>query len=458
MIYLHLESFQQFLLDYKLNLDGTEHEVTPFLNSLYHSQSTLAFSNIFNQVKAGKTSDAETMLETGLFGLDQGSFMVNYGGTNTQQAAPFILSKNGYQSSAVFHGNIGTFWNRNTTYKQWGYQYFFDASYFTKQDSSNSFQYGLNDKIMMKDSIQYLEHLQQPFYAKYITVSNHYPYASNLTGDELGFPLAKTKDETINGYFQTANYLDSAIRAFFDYLKESGLYEKSIIVIYGDHYGISNSRNPDLAPLIDKTSENWSNYDNAMLQRVPFMVVMPSYEKGQIINTYGGQIDILPTLEHLLGIESNSFLQVGQDLLSPDHQEIVAFRTANSFVTPKYTSYDGRTYYTESSLEISNLDEQAQTELEIVRQAASQQLKISDQIQTGDLIRFYQADHLGKVDTESISYLNSLPILQKIEQEKGNQSTSLFSQQKGKTSTDLFKAPSYQELHPESAETESKSQ
>ena len=139
VIYLHLESFQQFLLDYKLNIDGTEHEVTPFLNSLYHSQSTLAFSNIFNQVKAGKTSDAETMLETGLFGLNQGSFMVNYGGTNTQQAAPFILSKNGYQSSAVFHGNIGTFWNRNTTYKQWGYQYFFDASYFTKQDSSNSF-------------------------------------------------------------------------------------------------------------------------------------------------------------------------------------------------------------------------------------------------------------------------------------------------------------------------------
>lgn len=140
--------------------------------------------------------------------------------------APFILSKNGYQSSAVFHGNIGTFWNRNTTYKQWGYQYFFDASYFTKQDSSNSFQYGLNDKIMMKDSIQYLEHLQQPFYAKYITVSNHYPYASNLTGDELGFPLAKTKDETINGYFQTANYLDSAIKAFFDYLKED---RKSVV-------------------------------------------------------------------------------------------------------------------------------------------------------------------------------------------------------------------------------------
>ena len=98
-------------------------------------------------------------------------------------------------------------------------------------------------------------------------------------------------------------------------------------------------------------------------------------KKGKSSIPYGGQIDILPTLEHLLGIKSNSFLQVGQDLLSPDHQETVAFRTANSFVTPKYTSYDGRTYYTESGLEISNLDEQAQTELEIVRQAASQQLE-----------------------------------------------------------------------------------
>ena len=357
VIYIHLESFQQFLIDYKLKVDDKEYEVTPFLNSLYHSKETFAFSNVFNQVKAGKTSDAETMIETGLFGLNQGSFMVNYGGTNTQQAAPFILSKNGYNSSAVFHGNAGSFWNRNTAYKQWGYNYFFDASYFTKQNSSNSFQYGLNDKYMLKDSIKYLERLQQPFYTKFITVSNHYPYTTSLSGDDLGFPLAKTQDETINGYFATANYLDSSIKAFFDYLKESGLYKNSIIVLYGDHYGISNSRNPALAPLLGKNSETWSSYDNAMLQRVPYMVVIPGMDKGGIIDTYGGEIDMLPTLEHLLGIESNKFLQVGQDMLSPDHDQIVAFRSANYFVTPEYTSYSGRTYYTKTGEEITNPDE-----------------------------------------------------------------------------------------------------
>ena len=449
VIYIHLESFQQFLIDYKLKVDDKEYEVTPFLNSLYHSKETFAFSNVFNQVKAGKTSDAETMIETGLFGLNQGSFMVNYGGTNTQQAAPFILSKNGYNSSAVFHGNAGSFWNRNTAYKQWGYNYFFDASYFTKQNSSNSFQYGLNDKYMLKDSIKYLERLQQPFYTKFITVSNHYPYTTSLSGDDLGFPLAKTQDETINGYFATANYLDSSIKAFFDYLKESGLYKNSIIVLYGDHYGISNSRNPALAPLLGKNSETWSSYDNAMLQRVPYMVVIPGMDKGGIIDTYGGEIDMLPTLEHLLGIESNKFLQVGQDMLSPEHDQIVAFRSANYFVTPEYTSYSGRTYYTKTGEEITNPDEKTKEELDKIREAANLQLKISDSIQTGDLLRFIKGNDLGKVNPDDYSYTNSFKALKKIEKEKGDKSTSLYNQRGNQSTVDLFKAPTYKELHPE---------
>ena len=455
VIYIHLESFQQFLIDYKLKVDDKEYEVTPFINSLYHSKETFAFSNVFNQVKAGKTSDAETMIETGLFGLNQGSFMVNYGGTNTQQAAPFILSKNGYNSSAVFHGNAGSFWNRNTAYKQWGYNYFFDASYFTKQDSSNSFQYGLNDKYMFKDSIKYLERLQQPFYTKFITVSNHYPYTTSLSGDDLGFPLAKTQDETINGYFATANYLDSSIKAFFDYLKESGLYKNSIIVLYGDHYGISNSRNPALAPLLGKNSETWSSYDNAMLQRVPYMVVIPGMDKGGIIDTYGGEIDMLPTLLHLLGIESNKFLQVGQDMLSPDHDQIVAFRSANYFVTPEYTSYSGRTYYTKTGEEITNPDEKTKEQLDKIREAANLQLKISDSIQTGDLLRFFKGNDLGKVNPDDYSYTNSFKALKKIEKEKGDKSTSLYNLRGNESTVDLFKAPSYKELHPEETSSSS---
>lgn len=456
VIYLHLESLQQFVIDYKLNVDGVEYEVTPFLNSLYHSQSTLAFSNFFNQVKAGKTSDAETMIETSLFGLNQGSFMVQYGGSNTQQAAPYILSQNGGYTSAVFHGNSASFWNRNNTYKQWGYNYFFDQSYFSEATEENSFQYGLNDKIMFADSIQYLEHLQQPFYAKFITVSNHYPYTSSLIGDEIGFPLADTPDETINGYFATANYLDASIKAFFDYLKATGLYENSIIVLYGDHYGISNSRNPDLAPLIGKDSQTWSDFDNAMMQRVPYMIVVPGMTNGGIIDTFGGEIDALPTLEHLLGIEANNYLQVGQDMLSSEHSQVVALRTAGNFITPKYTSYGGKIYYTETGVEITNPDEVTQKEIDDIKASAAAQLSASDAIQTGDLIRFYD-NGLTALDASQYNYIDSLATELALEKELGAKSTSLYSKNNNQSTVDLFKAPSYLELHSSSSSSDASS-
>lgn len=447
VIVIHLESFQQFLIDYHLQVDGKSYEVTPFLNSLYHSNSTLAFSNFFNQVKAGKTSDAETLMETSLFGLSSGSYLVNYGGTNTAYAAPSILGQTDDYTSAVFHGNVGTFWNRNNAYKQWGYNYFFDSSYFTKQNSENSFQYGLNDKYMFADSIKYLEHMQQPFYTKFITVSNHYPYTS-LAGnsDEEGFPLAKTNDETINGYFATANYLDSAVKAFFDYLKESGLYDNSIIVLYGDHYGISNSRNTDLAPLLGKDSETWTGYDNAMLQRVPYMIHIPGFTEGHISNTFGGEVDNLPTLLHLLGIDTSNYVQLGQDLLSSDNKQIVAFRTSGDYVTPTYTSYSGHLYYTDSGQEITNPDENTQAATKAIRDAVAKQLSVSDEVQTGDLLRF-DKNGLKEVDSSSISYTHSLKTLKSIEKKRGDESTSLYSENGDKSTVDLFKAPSYMQLH-----------
>lgn len=456
VIMLHLESFQQFLIDYKLDVDGQSYEVTPFLNSLYHSKSTISFANFFNQVKAGKTSDAETLMETSLFGLSSGSYMVNYGADNTAYAAPSILAQTGGYTSAVFHGNVGSFWNRNNAYKQWGYNYFFDSSYFQEQTDKNSFQYGLNDKYMFADSIKYLEHMQQPFYTKFITVSNHYPYTSlNGESDEEGFPLAKTDDETINGYFATANYLDASVEAFFNYLKASGLYDNTIVVLYGDHYGISNSRNPSLAPLLGKDSETWTEYDNAMLQRVPFMIHIPGYTDGFISDTYGGEVDALPTLLHLLGVDTSHFVELGQDLLSPENNQIVALRTSGYYITPTYTSYGGHLYYTTTGEEITNPDENTVEATKKIRDAAAEQLAISDEIQTGDLLRFDKDTGLKTVDASSISYTHSLKDLKAIEKKLGDDSTSLYSQNGNKSTADLFKAPSYMQLHESSTSTTS---
>ena len=96
---IHLESFQQFMIDYKSN--GVE--VTPTLNEFYHDSNTVSFDNFFHQVGQGKTSDAEMMLENSLYGLSEGSAMVSNGTENTFQAAPAILNQKGY-TTAAFHG------------------------------------------------------------------------------------------------------------------------------------------------------------------------------------------------------------------------------------------------------------------------------------------------------------------------------------------------------------------
>lgn len=322
----------------------------------------------------------------------------------------------------------------------------------SKSTKDNSFQYGLNDKIMFADSIKYLEHMQQPFYTKFITVSNHYPYQS-LSGDETGFPLAQTKDETINGYFATANYLDAAIKDFFDYLKATGLYDNSIIVMYGDHYGISNSRNTDLAELLGKDPQTWTDYDNAMLQRVPYMIHVPGNGKGFISSTYGGEVDALPTLLHILGIDSSKYVELGQDLLSPQNSQTVAFRTEDNYVTPTYTSYNDHLYDTKTGTEITNPDATTTEKVKAIQTAVKEQLKMSDEVQTGDLLRFDESSGLKPIDTSQFSYANSLDAMKKIEKDLGDKSTSLYSKNGNQSTQDLYKSPSYKELYGSSSTT-----
>ncbi|MEQ3451471.1 LTA synthase family protein [Enterococcus cecorum] len=453
VIYIHLESTQQFLIDYKLkDENGVEHEVMPFINSLYHSNSTFSFSNFFHQVKAGKTSDSETLFENSLFGLNQGALFTQLGGKNTFEAAPNILKQTQGYTSAVFHGNSGTFWNRNETYKHLGYDYFFDASYYNVTED-NSFQYGLNDKPFFQQSVKYLEHLQQPFYTKFIAVSNHYPY-SQLSGDETGFPLAQTKDETINSYFSTANYMDTAVHEFFDYLKQSGLYDNSIIILYGDHYGISNARNKELAQLLGKDRDTWSNFDNAQVQRVPYMIHIPGMTQGKIIDTYGGQVDALPTLLHLLGVDTQNYIQLGQDLFSPDHKQLVAFRDGD-FVTPNYTYYSGVLYDNKTGEEITEPSEELKKQIDADKDAVSDQLATSDKINNGDLLRFYTKSGLKAINPDDYNYLKNTDRIEKIEKELGDKSTSVYSKHNHTSTTDKYQTKSYQELHPKEASSSS---
>lgn len=422
---IHLESFQQFMIDYKW--DGQE--VTPNINAFYHNKNTLSFDNFFNQVGQGKTSDAETMLENSLYGLPSGSVMTEYGGSNTFDAMPAILDQHGY-TTASFHGDVGSFWNRINTYKAWGYQYFFDKNYFTSKEDYNV-GYGLKDKIFLKQAVNYIQQLPQPFYAKIITLTNHYPY--ELDKQNQSIPKTKTGDDTVDGYVQTARYLDQSFGEFINYLKKTGLYNNSMIVVYGDHYGISNNHPKAIAQLLGKKSVN--SYDLAMFQKVPFMIYGPGL-KGGINHAYCGEIDVMPTLLDLLGIKDSQYLMLGQDMLNPKHSQTIAFRDGN-FVSPTLSKIGSKVYNNKGENVADKLTNEQKKWVNEQQDYVDKQLEISDQVITGDLLRFYHPAGFKNVDKADYNYNYNAGIKQ-LEKAQKKYPTSVLAKNHGKTTVNDF--------------------
>ena len=421
---IHLESFQQFLIDYKV--DGQE--VTPNLNKFYHDQNTLSFDNFYNQVGQGKTSDAEMMQENSLFGLATGSAMVKYGTNNTFESLPAILGQRGY-TTAAFHGDVASFWNRDNTYKSFGYDYFFSKSYYSNANKANyNIGYGMKDKIFLRDSAQYIEQLPQPFYAKLITVTNHYPY--DLDKQNIDFPATKTGDNTVDGYVQTAHYLDQSFGELMTYLKKVGLYHNSVFVLYGDHYGISENHQPALAQLLGK--DKVTNYDLANFQKVPFMIHATGL-KGGINHTYGGEIDMMPTLLDVLGVPDDGMTMFGQDMLSSNYKGKVVFRDGD-WITPNYTKFNNQYFNTQTGEQVTeSADKQLKKVAKTMSAYATKVLGYSDEVITGDLLRFDTSrSDFHAVNKKDYNYKKSAGLAALKKAQKSNPS-SILAQNKGKS-------------------------
>jgi lipoteichoic acid synthase len=435
IIVIHLESFQQFLINMKVN----GQEVTPFLNSLYKNKNTLSFDNFYHQVGLGRTSDAENMLETGTFGVSDGSLFTSLGSENTFQAAPQIFRQRGY-TSAVFHGNVGTFWNRNEVYKNLGYNYFFDASYFSnaKQDKNG---YGLKDKLLFAESIKYLEQMQQPFYVKYITVTNHIPFQLDEQDQDPNFKTSTTSDQTVNNYFVTAHYLDQSLEEFFTFLRKSGLEKNAMILIYGDHYGLSESDYSALAPLLGKDKEDWTDYDTIQMQKVPYMIHMPGL-KGGIRHELGGEIDSLPTMLHLAGVNTKQYIQFGTDLLSHQHKQFVVFRNG-TILTPKYVitntkSAEPTVYDAKTGQELAKLTKTQLKEIKKLIAFGLKDLKMSDLLNNRNLLRFYTPNGFVPVTPTQFDYKTNYQQLLHERKVFGDKGTSLYARNNNSSLTDDY--------------------
>lgn len=373
IIVVSMESLQNFVI----NEDMNGEVITPFLNELTQDEDTLYFSNFYHQTGLGKTSDSEFIVENSLYPLGGGAVFFTHAG-NTYNSLSERLGENGYHTS-VMHANNKSFWNRDMMYQSLGIEEFYDIDSYTIEEGQ-SVNWGMKDIPFFEQSAALMKDIPQPFYTRLISLTNHYPFT--LDEEDKMIPEYTSNSGTLNRYFQTVRYMDESLRVLFDELKAQGVYDNSIIVMYGDHYGISENHNKAMSEFLGKEV---TPYVSTNLQEVPLFIHIPNSGLGGERTDIAGQVDLRPTLLHMAGIDTSKDIQLGSDLFAEDREQKVVFRDG-SFVTEDYvfaknTCYDAGTG---EELEVELCSEQAAS--------ANQELNYSDQLINGDLLRFYNRE------------------------------------------------------------------
>ncbi|WP_368650904.1 LTA synthase family protein [Bacillus inaquosorum] len=373
VIFVTLESTQSFVLNEKVN----GKEITPFMNDLI--KKSYYFDHFYQQTEQGKTSDSEFIVANSLYPSLSGA--VFFTKSDHQFHTMYKSLKQHDYYSAVFHANHKTFWNRDVMYETFGIDRFFDVDDFHVTPGSST-SWGLKDKEFLEQSAGKLKSLQQPFYSSFITLTNHFPFEIDEK-DQLIDEYDSSSD-LLNRYVTTVRYEDEALKHFIKKLKDEGLYENSMIVFMGDHYGISEAHNDAMAEFLGKNEI--TPYDNVQLQRVPFIIHIPGItdQKPETISDAGGQVDVRPTLMHLLGVDTKGNIQFGNDLLSNDRTPFAVLRNG-SFITNDYV-YTKNTCYSQKTGEVLE-DQDACLSY---KEKANEELSLSDKILNGDLLRFYE--------------------------------------------------------------------
>ncbi|OPZ94575.1 MAG: Lipoteichoic acid synthase 2 [Firmicutes bacterium ADurb.Bin419] len=318
LIVIQVEALQQFVIGLKVN----GKEVTPNLNKLMGD--SVYFNNIYVQVAGGNTSDAEFMTNNSLYPAKEGTAYFRFA-TNDFYSLPKTLKELGYKSYAS-HAYSPSFWNRTEMYKAIGFDDFISQNDLVMDEFIGWGGWALSDDSFYRQTLEKIDK-SQPFYSFLITLSGHHPYS--YFDDKQIFDVGEYDKTYLGNYLKAQNYADAAIGRFIEELKEQGLYDNSLLVIYGDHHGLPKAQGgDDLFKLLNGSDSklNW-----AKLQKVPVFMHCKGMESGVIEKT-GGQIDIYPTIMNLMGLDH--YFGIGKDMFGTGDGYAV-FRNG-SVVTDEY--------------------------------------------------------------------------------------------------------------------------
>lgn len=312
LIILQLESLQNFMVG--LKIDGQE--VTPNLNKL--TAEGLYFPNFYQSAGQGNTSDAEFTVNTSFYIPPRKASVVAYG-EKELPSLPKLLEDSGYQT-VTFHTNQVSFWNRNQLYAALGFDKYYDQQFFGMDDTVF---FGASDEVLYDkttDVLQQMDKADQPFYAQIISMSAHHPFTIPAEKYKMDLP-ARYEGTLVGDYIRAQNYADYCLGQLIDELKEKGLWEDSLLMLYGDHLGLPlhSMDERDLALTKEILGHDYTYSD---MPNIPFLILGDDTDEAHVQPQLGAQVDILPTAANLLGIPLDDHIHFGQDLLNQSENMI----------------------------------------------------------------------------------------------------------------------------------------
>lgn len=306
-------------------------ELTPTLYKLSHTG--ILFENYYGTFQSVTTNGEYTMC-MGLYpdmSRTKTDSSFNVAGTNY---LPFCLGNAlkgmGYQAWA-YHDYIGDFYNRNITHANMGYTFkAADSGLAMKIDWPSS------DLEMMEASVDDYINSGEPFHAYYMTFSGHYQYNWDNAMSAKNRDAVKDLpySEPVKAYIACNLELEYALEYLMQRLEEAGVADKTCIALTNDHYpyGLTEDEYNELAgQTLDTTFEKYRN---------SFICYVPGLSENIVVDEYCSTADILPTLLNLFGVDYDSRLLAGTDVLSSGLH--VAVLSDKSFLTKAFR-YDAGT-------------------------------------------------------------------------------------------------------------------
>lgn len=359
VIFVQLESIDNFLVT---------KEIMPTLYSM--KNNSINFNNHFSFVSGGgSTFNSEYMVNIGYttpISINKGAY--TYSKNTYSYSLPNLLKKAGYTVNA-FHMNTPEYYSRSVNYKSFGYDSFNSLKNLDngKYYTDNSFW--LDTELINNPTFNKLIFNKETKFADYIiTYSAHMPFQANkgvcsLLVEDTTMDLTEYECLKLQ-----ARETDDMLKLLIENLKEKDLIDNTILVLFSDHY---------LYTLNDKTLlDKYKTTENNLINQTTWMIWSNDMKKTDI-KKVTSQLNILPTVANLLGLEYHPNYYLMPNALSEDYKGLVFFSD--------YSWYDGNVYVDNGI--VTNNKKISEEELNEKNNLVNELVKINDSVLSTDYFK-----------------------------------------------------------------------